>query len=53
MSIKSVVTDNSTHGPFGVLVRAMIAKVMVMSLNPDVSENCIGKLLCIVQQIVD
>jgi hypothetical protein len=52
MSIKPVVTDHTTRDLFGVLVRALISKVMVMSLNPNVSENCIGKLLCIVQQIV-
>ncbi len=51
MSIKSVVTDHATRDLFGVLVRALISKVMVMSLYPDVSENYIGKLLCIVQQI--
>jgi hypothetical protein len=36
MSIESVVTTQSTCDLFGVLVRALTAKVMVISLNPNV-----------------
>ncbi len=37
---------------FGVLAKTLISKVKVMSSNPDMSQNCIGKLLCIKQHIV-
>jgi hypothetical protein len=48
MSIKSIVTDNFTHDLFGVLVRVLISNVKVMSSNPDESDYCIGRQLCIV-----
>jgi hypothetical protein len=52
MSINSVVTDLNTRDLFGVLVRALISKSMVMSSKSDVTENYINEVLCTVQQVV-
>ncbi len=49
MSIDSVVTAHSTCDLFGVLVRALTAKVMVMGLNPDVYDKYKSEVLCTVQ----
>jgi hypothetical protein len=53
MSIKSVVSTNYTRDLFGVLVRALISMVKVMSSDPDMSDNCIGKLqYCVLYNIL-
>ncbi len=52
MSVESVVTAQSTCNLFGVLVRTLTSKVMVMSLNADVSEKYVSDVLCAVQRVI-
>jgi hypothetical protein len=46
MSIDSVVTALFTCDPFSILVRALTAKVMVMSSNPKVYKILVSEVIC-------
>ncbi len=52
MSIEIVITTHIIRILFGVMVRALNAKMKVMGSNPEVQVDYYSEELCTVQQVV-